>query len=139
MTEFVDIIDRHGRRRRARKGDILADGERFFLPMQFMDAAAREVVDHLATKYGASGDSAIRVVDSRGLLAGHCPGFLFDSNRALIDVAERLAKARRKDRQDPVHDRGGRQPTLDELEAAATAAYEARSERMRTAWKTHHA
>jgi hypothetical protein len=32
-----------------------------------------------------------------------------------------------------------RQLTLDELEAAAATAYEARSERMRSAWRSHHA
>jgi hypothetical protein len=44
--QIVEIVDRHGPRRRAKKGEVLVDGERFTLPMQFMDAAAREVADH---------------------------------------------------------------------------------------------
>jgi hypothetical protein len=47
MSAFIEITDRHGRRRRARPGEVMKDGERIFLPPQFMDAAAV-----LAEKYG---------------------------------------------------------------------------------------
>ena len=36
----------------ARPGETLQDGERFNLPMRFMDAEARAVADALAQKYG---------------------------------------------------------------------------------------
>jgi hypothetical protein len=29
----MEIVDKHGRRRRAKKGEVFADGERFTLPM----------------------------------------------------------------------------------------------------------
>ena len=44
----VEIVDRHGRRRRARPGEVLADGERFALPMQFMDHAAYGFRSHFS-------------------------------------------------------------------------------------------
>jgi hypothetical protein len=172
MSEhFAEIVGRDGRRRRARKGEILADGERFSLPMQFMDS---QLHDQLVEKY--SGGDAIRVVDAAGLPAGHRPGFLFDQNAlgdSPGDVAyrERLvrldANARKRCQPDDDDDEDNdarhrktelerrqrlarkaaqetfgpdaRQLTLDELEAAAAAAYEARSERMRNAWRSHHA
>jgi hypothetical protein len=150
MSEFIEIIDRHGRRRRARKGEVLADGERFSLPMQFMDAAAREVADHLAAKYGA-----IRVIDGSGVAAGHKPGFLYDSvnahlhDAATISYQQRSARMRsawrdNKDRQADVgnrqHDGGAderppRAATLAELCAKVDQAREARDARMRNAWK----
>jgi hypothetical protein len=147
MSEFIEIIDRHGRRRRARKGEVLADGERFSLSMQFMDAAARETADHLAAKYGA-----IRVVDAAGVAAGHRPGFLHDSASAhLHDAAaiayeqrnERMRRAWRHNKGEEHRDAGDcgerhartRTPTSDELDLAATAAYAARSKWMSEGWR----
>lgn len=89
MSDIVEIIDRYGRRRRAKKGEVLQDGERFSIPMTFMDAQLR---DALVEKFG---DSVIRVVDAGGAPAGHRPGFLFDSgDRTLADAAQRAYDAR---------------------------------------------
>jgi hypothetical protein len=52
MTPFIEIIDKYGRRRRARRGDVPGDGETVHVPHQFMDAAARVTRDALAQKYG---------------------------------------------------------------------------------------
>jgi hypothetical protein len=52
MTSYIEIEDKFGKRRRARPGDKLADGERMIVPSVFMDAAARETRDVLAQKYG---------------------------------------------------------------------------------------
>jgi hypothetical protein len=103
-----------------RKGEMLADGEVMsFSPMAmlFMDASTGD-------------DSpAIRVVDGTGAAAGHRPGFCYDGTRAdLRDAAtkayeERSARLSRRDAPVP----SSRQPTRDELEAAAAAAYEARN------------
>jgi hypothetical protein len=66
MPEFIEIVDRYGRRRRARKGEVLADGERFVLPMQFMDH------DHAASGfYPTFSDGSL---DST---SPHRPGFRF--------------------------------------------------------------
>src|SRR5262249_61839774 len=52
MTPFIEIIDKYGRRRRARRGEVPGDGETVHVPVQFMDAAARATHDALAQKYG---------------------------------------------------------------------------------------
>lgn len=52
MSPFIEIIDKHGRRRRARRGEVPGDGETVYVPHQFMDAAARVTRDALAQKYG---------------------------------------------------------------------------------------
>jgi hypothetical protein len=147
----AEIIDRHGRRRRACKGEILGDGERVVISMTFMDAQMR---DMLVEKCRGA---AIRVVDSGGLPAGHRPGFLFDRdhNHVLADAAIEAYEARSrrketawqrkgeqqdadhyKDRQDPLHDHASRQRTLDELRAVAARAYEDRRQRLANAWRT---
>jgi hypothetical protein len=148
MTEFVEIIGADGRRRRARRGETLADGERFSLPMAFMDA---QLPDALVEKYGGA---ASRVVDTAGLPAGHRPGFLgLDGGSAFADAAaeayeersRRLATAwqregddvgRHSDRENRVRDHIAPPLTLDQALAAAEAAREARDERLRTAWRT---
>jgi hypothetical protein len=141
---FAEIIDRHGRRRRAKKGDVLADGEKFTVSMQFMDS---QLHDELVAKHGGG---AIRVVDVAGRLAGHRPGFVFDhAHTKLVDAAQRayderskrMADAWRTDKDKPQHD--GRvascecpQLSLDEARALADSAREARDERLRNAWGT---
>jgi hypothetical protein len=76
----------------------------------------------------------------------HRPGFRFlytgdagrlAANDAYAEMRTRLDYRHRQ--QDGVSDHGSRQRTLDELEAAASAAYEARSARMRAVSKDHHA
>src|SRR5262245_38167151 len=139
MTEFVEIVDRHGRRRPARRGEVLADGERFSLPMTFMDAHLR---DALLEKY-RGGDAAIRIVDAAGRAPGHRPGCWLHHATALADAAAeayeqmrtRLADGWRKGRPDPVRDQTSRQLTCDVLRAAVEQAREDRNERMRNAWR----
>jgi hypothetical protein len=128
MSEhFAEIIGADGRRRRARKGDVLADGERFSLPMQFMDSQLR---DELVAKHRDGG--AVRVVDTAGMPAGHRPGFLFDSTNSLADAAadaaylertallDAKARKRRADPDDEDDDEGedarGRDPHRAESE-----------------------
>ena len=62
----VEIVDRHGHRRRARPGEVLADGERFALPMQFMD------MDHAA--YGFRSHFSDGSTD---FTSSHRPGYRF--------------------------------------------------------------
>ena len=128
--QIVEIIGRDGKRRRARKGEVLADGEKFIIPMTFQDAQMR---DALVEKFS---DDTIQVVDSCGLPAGHRPGFLFDRDHdpALAEAAREAYESRsrrmatawqrkgeqqdadhHKDRQDAVPDQALRQRTLDEL------------------------
>jgi hypothetical protein len=158
MSEpFAEIIGRDGRRRRAKKGDVLADGERVVVSMSFMDAALH---DELVAKH--RGDAVVRVVDAAGQPAGHRPGFLMlDRDPALVDAAaeayaersRRLETAwqprdpdqhgghcadHRRGHQDLTRDRASRPLTLDEARAAADAAREARDERLRNAWRSHH-
>ena len=71
-----------------------------------MDAAAREVADHLAAKYGRPTADADMITDSVGAIADHRPGFLY-SNADSATLAD----------------------------AETTTAYEARSKLMRERWK----
>lgn len=105
--QIVEIIGRGGRRRRARKGEMLADGERFSLPMSFMDAQAREVADVLAAKYGhhSTGDDATMRNNARP--RGWVRGF------TALDALR----------------------VEHTLEDAATQAYAERSARMANAWR----
>ena len=130
----IEIVDRHGRRRRARKGETLQDGESFFMQMQFMDAEARELRDHLATKY------AVHVVDSGDRRAGNKPGFLHDAaldrlqDAAAVAYEQRSAYLRnawrtKDENGEPAHDT--RTP-----DQAATDAYEQKKQRLADAWKT---
>jgi hypothetical protein len=136
----VEIVDRSGRRRRARKGEVLADSERFSMPMQFMDSEARSLADHLGANYGGA-----RIVDGFGVAAGHKPGFLYEgANIQLQDAAAAayeqrsayLRNAWRKDDREPSDDAPQRQLTLDELQARAAGAYEDRRIRMANAWRS---
>ena len=107
--QIVEIIGRDGRRRRAKKGEVLADGERFSIPMTFLD---HQLQDGLVAKYG---DSAIRVVDASGAPAGHRPGYLLDRDRTLADAAaeayqarnQRMADAWKRRRPDDEDDQDG--------------------------------
>jgi hypothetical protein len=38
MQTYIEITDRFGRKRRAKPGEKLADGEKFFFPPMFMVA-----------------------------------------------------------------------------------------------------
>jgi hypothetical protein len=127
----LEIVDRHGRRRRARPGEIPGDGERVVFSPMFMDDAA---YGFFPTFSDGSPDST----------SPHRPGFRFldagdpsglAAEQAYEERRMRLAEAWRKDRQDSVHDLASRQLTLDELRAKAEQAREDRDARMRDAWR----
>jgi hypothetical protein len=117
MAGIIEIIGRDGRRRRARKGEVLADGERFSMPMTFQDAHLR---DAIAAKFS---DAAVRIVDASGQAAGHRPGFCIDA--AANDAAAAEAYAERLRRLDPRRiDDDICARSIEDLQAAAVGAYE---------------
>jgi hypothetical protein len=151
MSEFVEIIDHYGRRRRARKGEVLADGERFSLPMRLWTRCCGM---HFSRNIAAAAmpfASSMPPVCRPGTAPATCSTEIM---RLPIPVAEaayrervqRLdAKARKRRRPDDDDDRyqetererrqrlarkaaeatmgaEARQPTLDEARAAASAA-----------------
>jgi hypothetical protein len=93
MSDF-EIIDRHGKRRRGRKGEILRDGERAVVGMTFMD---QQFHDALVEEHR---DAVVRVVDAAGQPAGHRPGFLMLDGNALGDSAAEAAYSERLARLD---------------------------------------
>jgi len=143
MPAEIIIEGRDGRRRRARKGEMLKDGERFLMPMAFMDAQAREVRDALAEKYGG-GFSPTFADGTPDHTSPHRPGYRFaDTGDAARLVAEQAYRERcqdlhytsRRDQQDGIRDERHATPTLDELRQAADAAYREKCERSRNAWR----
>jgi hypothetical protein len=117
---YAEIIDRHGRKRRARKGDVLGDGERFSFKMEMMD------------------EDGIR--DGHGMPAGHRRGYAFTADNhsrdeAAIAYEERNARLRsgylqnrgslssRQPQQDGPHVPHVATHTLDEPQALANKAY----------------
>lgn len=121
---YAEIIDRHGGKRRARPGEVLKDGERFYFKMELQD-------DH----------GGIR--DAYGLPAGHRRGFAISDISHLRDAAarayeERNARLQNAWRKDHQREQDGQHVairTLDEARAAADAAYAERSRRMSDAWR----
>jgi hypothetical protein len=145
MRELIEIVDRFGRRRRARPGEIIADGERIHIPMTFMDAEAREVADYLDQKYGRHSE----IVDGFGYAAGHRPSHLYDSNGQLCDAAakardERIARissawrTKHNDGDDGGDRRPARTLTLDQTRSFAEGAWLDKKGRISTAWKDRH-
>ena|SRR5262249_9000307 len=110
MESYVEIVGKDGRRRRARKGDVLADGEVLVTPMTLMDAP-------LPTDQSTLSDGNARVViDGYGstTFVGHRPGFV---QFGTPNVARALNDA------------------LDAARAPAEQAYAERTKRMTEAWK----
>jgi hypothetical protein len=159
MSDF-EIIDRHGNRRRGRPGEILRDGERAVVRMAFMD---HQVRDALLEKYG-SGATISPGGHRPGFLRDSSNTVLSDAAEAAYrEKVQRLDAKRRKVKQpDPDDDdgeeddgkpkserqwreamarkaaqavKGSDALTLDQARAAADAAWEARVERMRNAWR----
>jgi hypothetical protein len=62
-----------------------------------------------------------------------------EGERQLSETARRELAARRAARQVLPEGERDAQVTLDQARAAADAAWEARNERMRNAWRSHHA
>jgi hypothetical protein len=138
MKAIVEVIDRYGRRRRLRPGEIPADGETIHIPVMLMDHGgfhpyfADGSVDH--TSPFKPGHRFLDVNDEARIAA----------NDAYEQMRERMANAWRNKGQQhdaDADDRDVARPrtrTLDALRAAASAAYDARSKRMAGAWKNRH-
>jgi hypothetical protein len=101
MLEYVEIVDRDGRRRRARKGDVLQDGEQFSFHVTMLDAARRNAAGGSSFADGSgdasrTGDGVTRVVDALGGVAGHRPGFLFAADSGALSQKANAAYEQRK-------------------------------------------
>jgi hypothetical protein len=152
--QFIEIIDRFGRRRRARRGEVAGDGETVHFGMQFMDGTARAVRDALAEKFGphTGDDDMLNDHRPRGYVRGYAVSdatvalasrdaarFADEAERAYAERSRRMANLWRKDHRDAVVDEPAprRAATLGELRAQADAAYQAKCERLRNAWRTN--
>lgn len=126
MSYEAVIIDKNGRRRRARPGEVLGDGETVHFLMTMQDD-----------------DGGIR--DAYGLPAGHRRGFAISDISHLRDAAarayeernERLRNAWRKDHQRQQDGPRVTTRTLDVEQARALAdgAYEDKKQRLQNAWR----
>jgi hypothetical protein len=135
MTE-IEIIDKHGRRRRARRDEVPADGETIHVPVQFMDAAARVTRDALAQKYGWH--------DHQPPQGGFRRGYAFADTTPPRNVQDAAAKAYeakraylqnawRKNHQDAADD-DALLPTQD-ARADANQAWLDKKERLQNGWR----
>lgn len=137
MPAEIEIIDRFGRRRRARRGEVPADGETIHFPVQFMDADARAARQALAARFGhpslTAGD------DTK--IGAFRRGFVFDANAPLRDAAEEAYetqrqrlhyanKYRQQDHAPPI------MRDAAHARALADAAYEDRKSRLQNQWRT---
>ena len=135
MPEHViEITDRFGRRRRARRGEVVADGETIHYGMQFIDAAC----------------DFNRIFSDGSFDHTHWsrPGFRFadvsDTDRATADDAYEAMRQRLNDgwrnkrvlTPEKSDTAPPRTPTLDQLQADAQKAWEDRNQRSRNAWRT---
>jgi hypothetical protein len=84
MSPFIEIIDKYGRRRRARRGEVPADGETIHVPTILMDAAARVTRDALAQRYGWHNHQPPR---------GFVRGYAFADTTAPPNVKDAAAEA----------------------------------------------
>jgi hypothetical protein len=129
---LIEIIGKDGRRRRARKGEVLADGEKFSMPVQFMDAAVR---DALRQKFGWHDHQP---------QGGFRRGYAYTDTTPPRDVQDAAAEAYeakraylqnawRKNHQDAADD-DALLPTRD-ARADADQAYRDKCERLQNAWR----
>jgi hypothetical protein len=127
MTPYIEIIDRHGRRRRAQKGEALKDGEKIFLSPMFMDSTMRTQMTFM--------DNVVRDADAEAATRrrGFRRGYGFAQNMAIVsndaataaDAAFESKRARLETSRRNVSD-----GTTD-----AARAYAERSERLENAWR----
>ena len=135
MQAVIEIIDRHGRRRKLRPGEIPADGETVHIPVTLMDHAGFH-------PYFSDG--------SPDHTSPFRPGFRFadtnDAARIAADEAytersrrmETAWQRKGKQEHDEAHDqRSVRAASLDELQAKAQQAWEDRNVRLSNAWRTN--
>jgi hypothetical protein len=162
MSEGV-IIDRLGRRRRARKGDVLADGERYELPaLTLMDAKVRDAFAEVYgdNAFGTGGDPPVVVSESAAAVLAYAR-YVTDRAASIearhADAAQTLADSRKKAAEafakrsaelrdawrdpppsadDKTKERAA--PSFADASAAraaAEAAWKRRGEQVRNAWK----
>jgi hypothetical protein len=155
----ITITDRFGHKRRARKGEVIAEGETVhFGPTSLLDAMASAMMTD------TMGSSNPMVRDGYGAPAGHRPGYAFAANDArLRDVTaeayeERcahLADAWRHRAQPheeaelvvrstisnaPLRaDTQGRTPDATQLTSDAEQAWQDKKQRLEQAWRRHRA
>ena len=122
MTPFIEIIDKYGRRRRARPGEIAADGETLNFPIQFMDTAARAAHDALAQRFGLS--------DSKP--QGFRRGYAFAQDMAIVsnDAAAEAATRAYESKRERIET--SRRHTSD---GTPQQAYDERTRRLENAWR----
>jgi hypothetical protein len=150
VTPYVEIVDRFGRRRRARRGDTAGDGETIHFPQQFMDADTRAVRAALAARYGnhTTGDDDMRNdYRPRAFVRGYAFADAPVVARTLEDAALLAYDERSQRMQNSWRTKGGvkaqdggertppRTASLDELRALADQAWEDRNRRMSNAWR----
>ena len=92
MEPIIEITDKFGRKRRARKGEVPADGETIHFPATLMDAMSRVLSDPVQSNRG--------IHDAYGSPAGHRPGYCFGGNRQARAAAEVAYEQRRQRLQD---------------------------------------
>jgi hypothetical protein len=134
MTPFIEIIDKYGRRRRARPGEIAADGETLNFPVQFMDAAARATRDALAAKYGWHDHQT-----PQGFVRGYAFGDTTPP-RSSQDEAAEAYEAKRARLQDAWHKKhqdaaDGAPPPTQDARAVADRAWLDKKERLQNSWR----
>jgi hypothetical protein len=147
---YVEIIDRFGRRRRARRGEVAGDGETVHFGMQFMDGTARAVRDALAEKFGpyTRDDDMRNDQRPRGYVRGYAFADAPVVARTLEDAAtqayeERSARMSNawRHKSDAQADEDNAAPprartlSLDALRAKAEQAWADRNKRMQNAWR----
>jgi hypothetical protein len=125
----IEVTDRNGQRRRAQPDEVAQDGETFFFPTTFMDAATV-----LAEKYGKPG----YVGACRHSVTDHRPqarvrGYAFTDNTTVAqDAREAAAHAYEEKR---ARFDSSRRNVSDGTAMDARQAYDERSARMANAWR----
>src|SRR5262245_24911594 len=90
--QIVEIVDRHGRRRRAKRGETLRDGERFSLPMTFMDSALQNA---LVEKYGGNAAVCVAMMPMRRIRSGACCALAASGHAAAAAPPSSVMNSRR--------------------------------------------
>ena len=157
MEAIIEITDKFGRRRLARKGEVPADGETIHFNATLMDAMARVMMTD-----STEPDPTIR--DGYGSAAGHRPGYAFappdvrlrqDAIQAYEERCERLQDAwRHRDQPHSAEpelmaggqidlprrtDASGRTPEATQLTTDAEQAWQDKKQRLEQAWRRHRA
>ena len=138
MEAIIEITDKFGRRRRARRGEVPADGEAIHFNATLMDAMAQVMMSNATEP-----DHTIR--DAHGTPSGHAPGYAFcaddarlrsAANEAYEQRCERLRDAwRHPDQKQDYEDEPLTAPTPDHARALAQEAWQDKKVRLANAWR----